>query len=252
MRWIQKKNEPRELTEWRIRYAKDNNFGYDLMRQDKSVTKAVTDSLVEEQGWLCAYSGMRIEGYKEIENNGTKYDKCYCHIDHVKAQDYCKAEEEVTYTNMVASYPGPNAEHKTPFGGEQKGNWPDHDKGEQPLFVSPLDKSCETRFLFNLRGEIKHKEGDNSAKTTIDKLGLDHDELKNLRKGAIQGTLGLNNDLPIQDARSRLTKLQSQQTGRLEPFCFVLIQALEIHIKRLEKIAKYKPKNKTKPQKRSK
>ncbi|MEH2219387.1 MAG: hypothetical protein V7K72_20140 [Nostoc sp.] len=243
MRWIQKKNEPRELTEWRVRYAKDTNFGYDLMRKDQLVTKAVTDLLVEEQGGLCAYSGMPIKGYIEIEKNGTKYHKCYCHIDHVKAQDHCIPYETVTYSNMVACYPGPNPEHKTPYGGEKKGKWPDYAKGEQTLFVSPLDQSCETRFLFNLIGEIKHNEGDKPAETTINKLGLDDEQLRKLRQGAIQGTLGLKNTLPLKDARSRLTKLQSPQTGRLEPFCFVLIQALQIHIKRLEKIAKYKPKN---------
>lgn len=243
MRWIQKRNEPCELTEWRVRYAKDINFGYELMRKDQPAINAVTDLLVAEQGWLCAYSGMPIEGYKEVEKNGKKYYKCSCHIDHVKAQDHCTPYETVTYSNMVACYPGPNTERELPYGGHKKRNWPDYTKGEQTLFVSPLDQSCESRFLFNLRGEIKHNEGDNAAETTINKLGLDHEELRKLRKAAIQGTLGLNNNLLLQDARSRLTKLQSRQTGRLEPFCFVLIQALKIHIKRLEKIAKYKPKN---------
>jgi uncharacterized protein (TIGR02646 family) len=247
MRWIKKNNEPRELIQWRVSNANDINFGYDLMRQDKDVTKAVTESLVKEQGWLCAYSGIRIKGYEEVEVNGTKYDRCDCHIDHVKAQTYCGFEETVSYTNMVASYPGPNAKHKTPFGGEQKGNWPNYKIGEQALFVSPLDQSCKNRFLFNLKGEIKHKSGDTAAETTIVKLGLNDDELKKLRKGAIQGTLGLKNNLPIKDARNRLRKLQSQNEGILEPFCFVLVQALEKHIERLEYIAasKSKARNKT-------
>jgi uncharacterized protein (TIGR02646 family) len=248
MRWIQKKNEPRELTEWRIRYAKDNNFGYDLMRQDNTVTKAVTDSLVEEQGWLCAYTGMRIESYQEIEHNGTKYDVWCCHIDHVKAQDHCIPSETITYSNMVACYPGPNTKSELPYGAHKKRNWPDYTKGEQSLFVSPLNPSCENRFLFEKSGEIKHKPGDKAAETTIDKLGLNDDELKKLRKGAIRGTLGLN-DLSIKNARIRLRKLQFQNQGRLEPFCFVLIQVLENYIELVEKIArknaKYTPKNKT-------
>ncbi|MDZ8069728.1 MAG: hypothetical protein RMY64_29660 [Nostoc sp. DedQUE08] len=256
MRWIQKKNEPHELTEWRIRYAKDNNFGYDLMRQDKNVTKVVTESLVEEQGWLCAYSGMRIESYQDIENNGTKYHVWCCHIDHVKAQDYCTAEETVIYINMVASYPGPNYENELPYGGHKKRNWPNYNKGEQNLFVSPLDPSCETRFVFDFQGNIKHNDGDTAAKTTIEKLGLNSIDLRKERRGRIQGTLGLKNDLPIKDARIRLRKLKSQNQGRLEPFCFVLIQVLEKHIKRLEKIAKktakYKPINKINPQNRRK
>ncbi|MGI2909124.1 hypothetical protein [Tolypothrix sp. VBCCA 56010] len=194
---------------------------------------------------------MRIDGYITQHN----FYKCYCHIDHVKAQDHCTPDETVTYSNMVACYPGPNPEHETPYGGDKKGNWPDYTKGDQTLFVSPLDQSCETRFLFNLKGEIKYKEGDKAAETTINKLGLDHKELKDFRKAAIQGTLGKQNNLPIQNARNRLKKLKSQHEGRLEPFCFVLIQALDKHIKRLEYIAKSKAlknKNKTQHQKRRK
>jgi uncharacterized protein (TIGR02646 family) len=233
MRWIRKKSEPVELREWRSRYKNDDNFGYDLMRQDHGVTRAVTASLLEEQGWLCAYTGLRIEGY-------TISYKCGCHIDHVKAQDHCLPEEEVLYSNMVACYPGPNPKAETPYGGERKKNWPDPSKGEQSLFVSPLDPTCESRFLFSLRGEIKHKDEDLAAETTIKKLGLDHKELIAFRKAAIQGTLGKDNNLPIKDARARLNGIKSQQSGRLEPFCFVLIQALEKHISRLEAIAKSK------------
>jgi len=234
MRWIRKKSEPVELTEWRALNSKDVNFSYSLMRQDRTVTKAVTESLLEEQGWLCAYTGLRIDGYI----TPAEPSRCGCHIEHIKPQDHCNTIETVTYTNMVACYPGPNPTSGTPYGAERKGNWPD--PSEQHLFVSPLDSSCETRLLFNLRGEIKSNDGDSAAKTTIEKLGLDHDELIAFRKAAIQGTLGKDNNLPIKDARARLKGIKSQQSGRLEPFCFVLIQALEKHISRLEAIAKSK------------
>lgn len=236
MRWIQKQSEPVELREWRSRNNNDINLSYELLRKDSDVIKAVTESLVKEQGWLCAYTGLRIEGYFNLG----KIIKCGCHIDHVKAQDHCYPSETVLYINMVACYPGPNQKSETPYGGERKKNWPDYSKGEQSLFVSPLDPNCESRFVFSLRGEIRHKDRDLAAETTIKKLGLDHDELIAFRKAAIQGTLGKNNDLPIKDARARLKGIKSQQGGRLEPFCFVLIQALEKHISRLEAIAKSK------------
>lgn len=234
MRWIRKSSEPSELTEWRSRYSNDINFGYSLMRQDHTVTKAVTKSLLQEQGWLCAYTGLRIDGY----TNPQEPLKCDCHIEHVKPQDHCIPMETVTYTNIVACYPAPNPESKTPYGAEQKGSWPD--SSEQHLFVSPLDATCETRFLFNLRGEIQYRPGDQAAETTIEKLGLKHPELTAFRKAAIQGTLGKSNNLPIKTARARLKGIKSQQGGRLEPFCFVLVQALEKHISRLEAIAKSK------------
>jgi uncharacterized protein (TIGR02646 family) len=222
MQWIQKQNEPRQLTEWRSRFCSDINFGYDLLRKDKDATDAVHISLITEQGWICAYTGVRIEADSS-------------HIEHVKPQAHCEAIETVTYTNIVACYPAPNQSCKTPYGAEQKGKWPA--PAEEYLFVSPLDSSCESRFSFNLRGEIKSKQQDDlAAITTISKLGLNCDKLKAYRKAAIQGTLGDRNQLSLKEARQRLKHLQKQRSGKLEPFCFVLIQALEKHIKRLEVI----------------
>lgn len=218
MRWIQKRNEPRELTEWRARYKNDTNFGYDLLRGSRDVIKTVTDSLLTEQGWLCAYTGLRID-----ENR--------CHIEHIKAQDYCTPEETVQYTNILACCPAPNPQAATSYGAEKKGNWPPPE--EQYLFVSPLERTCETRFLFNLQGEISSPEGDNAAVKTICKLGLNDDELIDWRKGAIKGLLK-NNSLRLSDARKRLKQLETQQDGHLEEFCFVLVQALKKHIHRLE------------------
>lgn len=232
MRWIQKKNEPQKLTEWRSRYVSDINFGYALMRQSHDVVKEVVENLLQEQGWLCAYTGLRIDGYTDPNN----LQHCYCHIEHVKPQDHCTPVETVSYNNIVACYPAPNPLSKTGYGAEQKGNWPT--PLEQHLFVSPLDASCETRFVFNLRGEIKARNAeDQAAKTTIEKLALDHKELTAYRKAAIQGVLGTKNNLSLKDARSRLRNLKYRQGTRLEPFCFVLVQALEKHILRLEAIA---------------
>ncbi len=225
MRWIRKITEPHELSEWRARYRSDINFGYALMRGSHKVVVAVSNSLLLEQGWLCAYTGLRIE----LDS---------CHIEHIKAQTHCVPSETVAYNNMGACFPEPNPKSKTPYGAEKKGSWPP--PSEQHLFVSPLDQSCETRFLFNLHGQIRSTDDDQAAKTTIKKLGLDHPKLESYRKLAIQGTLGKSNNLHIKDARKRLRRLQSQQNGRLEPFCFVLVQALKKHIKRLEFIAKSK------------
>lgn len=121
MRWIQKQSEPVELTEWRSRNNTDTNFGYDLMRQDQTVTRTVTDALLVEQGWICAYTGLRIRGYSD--ESGILC--CECHIEHVKPQSHCTSLETVTYTNMVACYPGPNVSANIPYGVHRKRNWPD-------------------------------------------------------------------------------------------------------------------------------
>ena len=225
MRWIRKQRpEPHALTQWRARYSSDINFGYDLLRGSQDTIRTVTDALLREQGWLCAYTGRRI-------------DTSSCHIEHLKAQTHCSPGETVSYTNIVACYPSPNPKRKTPYGAEQKGSWPC--PSEQHLFVSPLDRTCEERFRFNLRGEIREQEeNDQAAKTTIEKIGLDHRELVARRKATIQGTLGKSNNLSLKDARKRLNSLRSHQEGQREPFCFVLIQALRKHIVRLESIAR--------------
>lgn len=234
MKWIQKKNEPNELKEWRSRNSNDINFGYSLMRQDHAVVKAVTHSLLEEQGWLCAYTGLSIDEGK-------------CHIEHLKPQTHCTPAETVLYSNIVACYPEPNIGYKLPYGAHKKDHWPA--PNEQHLFVSPLDPSCQSRFIFTLRGQIKSKDGDDAAAMTITKLGLDHSELEDKRKAAIQGTIGLTNNLSLKDARRRLRKLKTQQGGKLDEFCFVLVQAVEKHISRLEAIAKSKAQKKAKKSK---
>jgi len=234
MKWIQKKNEPDELTEWRSSCSSDINLGYDLMRKNHDVVKAVTRSLLEEQGYLCAYTGLRIDQEK-------------CHIEHLKPQTHCTSYEKVLYTNIVACYPEPNTNYKLSYGAHKKDHWPA--PAEQYLFVSPLDPNCESRFIFNLRGQIKSKDGDNAAAMTITKLGLDHSELEYKRKAAIQGTIGKENNLALKDARKRIRDLKNQQQEKLDEFCFVLVQALEKHILRLEAIATSKAQNKLKTSK---
>lgn len=224
MRWINKHREPLALTEWRARYQNDVNFGYPLLRSDHAVTEHVVNSLVEEQGWLCAYTGIHISPQK-------------CHIDHVNAQVHCTPAEAVAYSNMVACYPRPNFIPEPKFGARKKADWPS--PGERHLFVSPLDRSCEARFNFGLHGQISQCNAtDIAAGMTIKRLGLDDGVLSDWRGGAIRGTLGKDNRLPIRDARRRLRQLSAQNPGHLEEFCFVLKQALEKHIARLEGIAR--------------
>jgi uncharacterized protein (TIGR02646 family) len=227
MRWIQKNSEPLELKEWRSRFSSDINFDYKLMRQDHKVTNAVIETLLKEQGWICAYTGKRIESDS-------------CHIEHVKAQAHCERGEDVQYTNLVACYPAPNT-GECSYGAHQKKDWPS--PLERYSFVSPLDQNCETRFTFSLIGNINAQiSNDEAAKQTIKRLELHHKDLVALRKNAIQQMLGQTNNLPMDKARQRLHNLERQTSGRLEPFCFVLVQALKKHISRLEGIKSAKRK----------
>jgi uncharacterized protein (TIGR02646 family) len=225
MRQIQKRNEPQRLTRWRAANQTDRNFGYALM--DTGLRAEVRQALVAEQGELCAYSGRKI-------GNAT------CHIEHLKPQEHCARGEDVAYGNMVACVPAPNAPGLR-YGAHKKASWPS--AAQEALFVSPLRAGCGARFSFNLRGEITPSSpADGAATETIMRLGLDHPQLNQLRKAAIDSTLASRQRGPAaldaRRARQRIASLKAaeQVQGPLEPFCFVLLQALEKQVRRLAAI----------------
>lgn len=234
MRTLRKRSEPQKLTEWRAAQQVDPlatgiNFGYDLMRQDVAVTKAVTSHLVEEQGGICAYTGHRIS-------------EAACHIEHLKAQTHCQRGEDVDYRNMVACWPAPNT-GEARYGAHQKKDWPDPQHSGE--FVSPLSPGCEQRFMFRINGKIRVLDGDAAASTTVCRLKLGHKTLDAHRMEAIDGLLGEKHSLSLSDARKALRRLteKEDQLDRggaigLPPFSFALRGALEAHIRRLEGIRK--------------
>jgi uncharacterized protein (TIGR02646 family) len=211
-----------KFTEWRAGSQNDINYGYDLIPSELRGT--IKEALIAEQQGLCAYTGIRIDASRS-------------HIEHLLPQTHCqRGKEDVAYQNMVACYPAPNSGH-VPFGALQKANWPS--VAEQHLFVSPRSAGCEARFMFNLRGQISVAEKDEAAKETVKRLRLDHERLEALRKEAISATL---QSLDLPSARKRLNSLETAEKagGLLEPFCFVLKQALRKHIMRLESIRESK------------
>ncbi len=229
MRHIQKNHEPQSLTQWRAAHQNDPNFGYRLI--EANLRRKILQALMAEQGGLCAYTGRGI-------------DEANCHIEHPKPQAHCVNGEDTSFANMLACIPAPNAPG-LPYGTHKKGAWPD--ATEEVLFVSPLRPGCEERFSFTLTGEIRASDpADAAATKTIDRLGLNHALLKQFRKAAIEATLEMRGrgqaSLDLHRARARLNGLRAaeQNHSPLEPFCFVLKQALQRHITRVEAIRKGK------------
>lgn len=225
MRHILKRTEPRELTNWRASCIGGPNYDYDSI--DGTLRATIRRSLVEEQRSLCAYTGRRIS--EET-----------CHIEHLKPQARRESGEDVAYRNMVACVPKSRSALQLPYGAHKKGSWP-ASIDQDHLFVSPLEPTCESRFTYTVRGEIRAaREEDKAATTTIEKLGLDHDQLKALRKAAIEETLRFPGDASarLRNANQRLNALlrEINDDGPLQPFCFVLKQVLEKEIKKLEAI----------------
>lgn len=218
MRWIDKRGAPRLLTTWRLQNANDINFGYGLMRKDQAVRQELSEKLLAEQGNICAYTGRRI-------GPGS------FHMEHLKPQDFCTPVETIDYFNIVACYPEPNREQKWPYGAEHKANFPG--PGEEHLFVSPLDRSCEQRFHYTYNGRVRPAEAkDEAAQRTIAELNLDHEELRGLRRAAIQAILAPAR-IPISLAKAQrlLTALERTSVGALPEFHFVLVQALRNHVR---------------------
>lgn len=215
---------------------------YEELRKDKAALESVEESLFVEQGGICAYTGRRI-GLAP----GPPRDVDF-HLEHLAAQAHCSYGQDADYRNLVACWPRPNCGFAPPFGAVEKGDWPPPE--EHHRFVSPLDPGCTGRFSFNHRGEIcAADEKDEAATTTIEKLGLAHATLTELRRDAIRGMLQHPGGrfLNAEQARRLLAilkadaaKLDRGDAVRLRAFSFVLEQVLPRHIKKLEGIKKSK------------
>lgn len=230
MRQISKGTEPPVLTAWKAENRAHPNYCYGSLTAGHR--EAIRKALVAEQRGLCAYTGRRI-------------DVTSCHIEHLRPQTHCEPGEDVDYRNLVAGVPEPNTKHKLPYGAHRKDDWPA--VAEEHLFVSPLAAGCRDRFSFRLNGEVKARNADDlAAAETIKRLGLNDTALIRLRKAAIDATLQMHGRGPasigIADARRRLRDLEQAEgrEGTLEPYSFVLIQALEKQIQRIENIRKTK------------
>lgn len=220
MRQVAKGAQPDELRVWKAANRALPNYCYAALSAAQRL--AIRISLIGEQRGLCAYTGRRIE-------DGS------CHIEHLVPQAHCQRGEDVDYRNIVACVPAPNAARLT-YGAHRKGDWPSI--SDRHLFVSPLKAGCASRFVFHLNGEVEG--ADAAAGETVTRLGLNEPILVHMRKQAIDATLrargGGPASLPLADARRRMRGLAQaeQQAGVLEPFSFVLMQALEKHIRRVE------------------
>ena len=207
MRRIIKGNPPPEFTRW-LAENEELNCRYEDIPSD--VRSGMKERMIQEQGGLCGYTGMRI----------TATDS---HIEHLKPQSRCREEggsEDIAWDNMIAAHPRPNAQ--APYGAQTKADWYEPEK-----FVSPLSAGCEQRFRFRrVTGKIEATNPDDeAAKETIKQLKLDHSALTDLRLAAIEGALEGISQRQLEELRERIEERSKQ--GLLRPFCFVLKQACE-------------------------
>lgn len=208
MKHITKGSPPPELKQWfegqPIQGGRRLNCSYhDMPTVIKSLIK---QRLLQEQGHLCCYTGIRINEDRS-------------HIEHFVPQSLCADYEDVAYNNLLAAFPGRG--QICPFGAQAKGNW-----YNPTQMVNPLHGRCEARFRFNQFGKILAAPNDQGAEETIRHLRLDHDTLTEYRRQAIETALFRRK---LSDAQLRTVATQvcdrHPRTGDFRPFCFAISHA---------------------------
>jgi uncharacterized protein (TIGR02646 family) len=217
MRRITKSHAPKKLQDW-CDDNKDLNHSYTDLLGTKAHA-ALKEKLLGEQGALCAYTGRAITDETS-------------HVEHIKPQNKCAEWEDVEYRNVVACFPADGGDTSYGYGAPIKGGWWDAAK-----FISPLEDDCERRFRFAWSGHIHPCSDDHeAAKSTIEVLKLNNEELRKLRKARIDGFFGFGaktktRPLSISEAKVAHANIDSvNATGHLQEFCFVLKQLLPKYI----------------------
>jgi len=167
MKHIIKQQEPESFINWKNRANDDWKPTYANIDKEERID--LFKSLKEEQGYICCYCE------RELKEGD-------CHIEHFKPKDKEKFPElQLEYYNLLCSCQV-NTEKGEPLHcGNSKGNW-----FNDRLLVSPLNPDCESKFKYTYDGQIlPFDENDETAKNTIEKLQLNIDKLKDMRKGVI-------------------------------------------------------------------
>jgi uncharacterized protein (TIGR02646 family) len=205
MKFISKRESPRELIEWfQGQYIDGQLINCRFDNLESSTKTLIKQQLLEEQGWLCCYTGLTIE-------NSTS------HIEHLLPQSISKnrgTHEDVDYQNMLAAYP---KNGKCPYGAKARDN--------KQLPVHPLQTDCEAKFRFDIEGRISGVDRDATDTIEILKLCLLTDE----RKTAISEVLFSSDNILSQDDLRRFAKnyCMPDENGKLRKFCFVIAQVAQ-------------------------
>jgi uncharacterized protein (TIGR02646 family) len=219
MKFIRKNEAPASFIAWKQQASSEWQPNWDNFQKPEKLE--VHRSLLNEQGYICCYCEQRIA-------------KDESHIEHFQPRT-AFPELTLSYSNFLASCPGYTdetqsspaiAKRSQEFCGQKKGAWYD-----LTLTVSPLNSDCDTYFRYTGQGEILPTQDESkaiAAETTIEKLALNHRQLKRGRERAIDGIL--------QDVETfsddELTQLieaykNLDSDGNHVPFCGAVIYILE-------------------------
>lgn len=211
MKYIQKSKEPDSLTKWKQKFG---NRTPDWKSFAQSVKNDVYYSLLKEQGHICCYCGRTISR-KE------------CHIEHFRPKSVYR-HLTFEYTNLIASCQGEDEDRpRVPVHcGHKKQAWFD-----EQLMISPLEPKCADYFKYSSFGEIlptDDPEKQPAAKTTIQKLALDINKLRKLRRAAIDAALLDMDGLTTEEIQLLAQAYgKPDKDGRCTPFSAVITYMLK-------------------------
>lgn len=209
MRYIDKKDTPVELEDWKS--SQGHRAKYSML--PPGIKEILREKLIDEQLGLCCYCGLALT-------------KKNVHIEHFKPQSKFK-KLQLDFKNLHASCMGKEihetSEEELEFCAHSKQDWFD-----PTLTVSPLDPNCQSYFEFGFDGTISEVEGNLSAKETIKQLGLDRYLPNTLREAGINAVLDqINLDDP-NDIDEWIQFLETPNSeNRLPSFCFVISYVLK-------------------------
>ncbi len=204
MRYIKKSDEPESFAAWKELANEDWKPSWKGFSKPQKTD--VHNALLQEQGFICCYCGMRIT--KETS-----------HIEHLKPRT-TYPDLSLEYNNLLTSCQGESEEAppEPVHCGHKKAKWYD-----EHLIVSPLEVNCTDFFEYNGDGEILPTEDldkQYAAEITISRLGLNIPKLMAMRREAIDGVLlGIEEltDEEIQQLAQGYA--QPDADGRYTPFC---------------------------------
>ncbi|MDE6769109.1 MAG: TIGR02646 family protein, partial [Muribaculaceae bacterium] len=202
---IDKSREPKSWTQHRLTSG----------AKYEEATSDLRDSLLEDQGYICAYCMRRIP----VSDKGTDETT---RIEHINPQSELSREEAMDYRNMVICCPGATASTS------KKECHCDRHKGEIKLSFTPFDQNFINTLSYKSDGTIKSSNGEYD-KELNEVLNLNIAILKANRKEVRKQLIeSLGKRVWKKGDIEKILKIYSEKDseGKKKEYCGVVIEYL--------------------------
>lgn len=213
MIYIQKGNPPKKFQEFK---QQNPQAHFDDMPPD--IKAALRQSLLEEQGYLCAYCMSKIRDKVKIEHYEPR-----------------NPQNELTYSNLLAVCMGNSA------GNQREHQHCDTKKGNKRLHVNPQNVDHIKQISYRSDGTIYAKDNDDFNEDLNFTLNLndEHGYLKANRKRALDvlkkkilSNFGDKVVGCVFAEKLLKTYLSKNRSGERTPYCGIIINYLTRHLKK--------------------